>query len=431
MNNTATSRTLSPTAPRDTQAKEVRFTFPLILLSLYIFVEYGRPPFLAPLHPALILQFILFMLLINNFDRVTTVLRDTYFKLYLIMLIEMMIHGPIAVNNYWAFQTFLQMLSYLIFGISFCLFIDDIRKLRIIITAFVIVHALGAISRMLNSGALGGTGPLGEKNDFGLAMVVAIPLSYYMGLFYGGKKRLAFWTATVVFVMSNVTTMSRGAFLGMVSIGILIWLKSKSKTKAFLLACLIAITFISVMSKDYKSEILSIDTQGAEYGTGRDRIELWKLAWKMFLDNPLLGVGQGNIPWRIGEYQYSKSGDSFWQRGMGGRVTHSIYFTVIPELGIVGFLLWLLMLRNIFFKYRFVTGIFPKNKRSSIENRETDFLKVMILGLAMSIVGYLVSGAFLSAFYYPQFWNLAALTTCAYMIKSKSESTQLKKIKII
>lgn len=411
-------------------------TFPVILLMLYILVEYGRPPFLAPLRPALILQIIFVFLIMKNFDKVGIIFKDKFFILYSIILIEMMIQGPIAVNNYLALMQWLSMISYLIFGLSFCLFVDDIRKLGIIITTFIMVHVLCATSRIMGSGIFGGSGPLGDKNDFALAMVVLIPLSFYMGLLHTGIKRLAFWIATALFVVANVSTMSRGAFLGMVSIGILMWLKSKSKVKSLAVIFLLLIAFVSLIPQNYKTEILSIGAERemafsdtttsvdgrvlAKYGTGRDRVELWKVAWRMFLDNPIIGVGQDNLPLRMGEYQNDEHGNSSWQRDISGRAVHSLYFTLLAELGIVGFLVWMFMLRNLLSKYRYVSKSFSNNSKTSTQ-AESDFLKKMTLGFAVGMVGYLVSGAFLSAFYYPQFWNLAALITCSYMIQSKME----------
>ena len=82
--------------------------------------------------------------------------------------------------------------------------------------------------------------------------------------------------------------------------------------------------------EEYVTEIKSIREEGTETGTGRDRIELWKVAWKMFLDNPILGVGQGNLTWQLGDYQHDANDDSAWSRSVSGRAIHSIYFTVLP-----------------------------------------------------------------------------------------------------
>jgi hypothetical protein len=42
-------------------------------------------------------------------------------------------------------------------------------------------------------------------------------------------------------------------------------------------------------------------------------------------------------------------------------------------------------------------------------------------GLTIGLVGYLFSGIFLATFFYPQFWNLAALMTTVYMLQTKEK----------
>ncbi len=55
-------------------------------------------------------------------------------------------------------------------------------------------------------------------------------------------------------------------------------------------------------------------------------------------------------------------------------------------------------------------------------DEESLFLKNVLIGLSIGLVGYLVGGVFLSAFYYPLFWNLAGLITAVYMIDSRRRS---------
>ena len=49
------------------------------------------------------------------------------------------------------------------------------------------------------------------------------------------------------------------------------------------------------------------------------------------------------------------------------------------------------------------------------------FMKNALNGLSIGLVGYLVGGIFLSAFYYPFFWNLSALMIAVYMVNLKRE----------
>jgi O-antigen ligase len=129
---------------------------------------------------------------------------------------------------------------------------------------------------------------------------------------------------------------------------ILFLIKNASKVKTILEDR----TFVIFVPPQYQAEMNTIQEEGIDAATGRDRLELWKVAWSVFLDNPIIGVGQGNLPYRLGDYQYSRNGESFWQRSISGRMVHSVYLTVLSELGIIGTLIWVLMIRNLLIKYR-------------------------------------------------------------------------------
>ena len=74
-----------------------------------------------------------------------------------------------------------------------------------------------------------------------------------------------------------------------------------------------------------------LDTKEA---TANDRMLSWEAAWDMFLEHPL-GVGGNNFPVHFQEFQ----SDEF-SRGMWGRQAHSLWFTLIPELGIFGIMIY-------------------------------------------------------------------------------------------
>ena len=79
------------------------------------------------------------------------------------------------------------------------------------------------------------------------------------------------------------------------------------------------------------------DDSTMETGTAGQRMFTWGIGWDMFVDNPVFGVGQANFPWTIGEYM----GGRAWQtKSLAGRQAHSLYFTLLPELGLVGVIIF-------------------------------------------------------------------------------------------
>ena len=148
------------------------------------------------------------------------------------------------------------------------------------------------------------------------------------------------------------------------------------------------------------------------------------MAWKAFLDHPIIGVGPANIPWNIGKYQPPE--DLKYRRGVSGMAVHSLYFTLIPELGLVGTFFFTTML---YYYYKNTKFILKKEKevsqlqkirdKSNDKNLLTEQLrkfKFIIFGINGALLGYLVSGVFLSVFYYPHFWFLIAINVSAYNV---------------
>jgi len=331
----------------------------------------------------------------------------------------MTIHGFIARNNAWAYLRWETLVLLLIVNLSICLFIDDIKKLKAFITVFITIHVLSAGSRILSMGFFGSSGTVGDTNDFALAMNVVIPISFYIGVTHQGIRRFPFWLATTLFVMANVFTMSRGGFVALASVALFCWLKAKAKITGLLLLVIVSAAFFTFIPQDYKTELLTLKEERLERGTGRDRIEMWKIVWRIFLSHPVMGVGPGNMVFILGDYQDEEQ-TALWGRSLTGRQIHSIYFDTLGELGIIGIIIMGTMTYNLFRKYRSVTNKdFLADQISSIKAHDQLFLDYTMQGLFAGLVGYLVGGIFLSAFYYPHFWNLAALITTVYMLKLK------------
>lgn len=157
-----------------------------------------------------------------------------------------------------------------------------------------------------------------------------------------------------------------------------------------------------------------------EEGTGATRLYTWGIGWEMFLYNPIIGVGQGNFPWAFEEYQGDRT---FQEKSYAGRAAHSLYFTLLPELGLAGLFIFLGMLIHSFKDLRWVSELaveYPKANRTQVKMVETaeDVQKRNRVGSALFLaraieagfIGYLVASIFVSTLYYPTFWVLMAFS---------------------
>lgn len=177
--------------------------------------------------------------------------------------------------------------------------------------------------------------------------------------------------------------------------------------------CLAGLVLIAA-PQEYWDRISSItDDSTMETGTAGQRMFTWGIGWEMFQANPIFGVGQGNFPWTIGEYL----GGRTWQtKSLGGRQAHSLYFTLLPELGLVGVIIFGSM---IYLNYRDTrVGQFlhaasrncnrPLDK-STVKDEQVG--RAILFGNAIlgGMIGYLATSAFISTLYYPTFWILMGL----------------------
>jgi len=388
----------------DVSGKKI-FTIPVLMILFYVIAEYARPGFLDSLRPALLTQIVLIALLLSNKQKVLRIFEEKYFRLYLALLLLMVLHVFIAVNNFWAFAQLQVMFSYMVVGVSCCVFIDTWQKMQTVLSFFIFVVALCAVNRIAGAGYIGVTGPMGDTNDFALAMDVVLPISFFLSRIESGWRKGFFLLASVLFAVGNVMCASRGGFLGLAAVGSVCCFYSKQKFKTFVAVSVLALIAWNFAAPEFKKEIMAIGVESAEEDTGKDRIELWKVAWRAFKHNPVLGVGQGNMPIVFGKYQKDESGESYWRRDYFGRAVHSVYFTLLPELGFAGTLIVVLMIKELLEKRkRFKKICFNTDPNGLLKQ-----LEIMDTGLVVGIFGFLASGVFLSALYYPQFWNLSWL----------------------
>jgi hypothetical protein len=381
---------------------------PFLLILIYLFFLYGRPQAIIPplgvlRLPGLTALMLGFFLLVSG--KVRLMERPTL--LFALLLGLMVIHGPIAVNNYWALMVFIAMGLNFVVYLSLLHFVDDEEKFGRLVDVWLKVHVMVAVVGIVKKG-MGAGGFLGDENDLGMTLNMVLPFAFFLALSAPKlSKKIYYVSLACLFLFVIGFTHSRGGFLGLVATGLYCWWKSRNKLLSGAVAVLLILFMALAAPPAYWDDIRSIpeeNTPANPYGTGAARIYKWKVGWGMFLDNPVMGVGQGNYPWNVFDYEL-KLGftEGFHQRSMAGRAAHSLYFTLLPELGLIGTILFASMVVLTVRDLRFI-------QKSGGSGRAAvgGALPFASLGMALeaSLVGYLVSGIFISVLYYPNFWLL-------------------------
>jgi O-antigen ligase len=380
---------------------------PLSLLLFYLILEYGRPqdllPFIKVLHLPAIITILLALSIINS-GKSQFKDKQTVFFLFLFGL--MVIHGPIAVNNYWALMIFVAMVGNFIIFLALINYVDTPDKYNRLLKAWFGIHVFLAIHGIAKKG-IGVGGFLGDENDFCMTMNMIIPFSFFLAMNASGKKKIFYIVLSGLFLFAIIISFSRGGFVGMMAAFIYCWLKTKRKLLTAIVMGVLTVFAIVVAPPAYFDRLRSITEEGADKGTGEERVYTWKIGWNMFLDNPIIGVGQGNFPYVFQKYELQVTGsdEPFYGRSVAGRAAHSIYFTMLPELGILGTCIIFGMIYYTFKDLRKIrANILKKNYKES--NQSSDKYLSIVLALEGALVAYLVSGVFISTLYYPNLWIL-------------------------
>jgi O-antigen ligase len=156
-----------------------------------------------------------------------------------------------------------------------------------------------------------------------------------------------------------------------------------------LIAALVAVAAPSGFL-DRASRIVSAVSEQGDQGSGR--IDLWRSALTAFDQEPWFGLGAGNFYGEAVSLMQQTPGVRvsfiYYSAGLEGRPTHSIYLDALADLGVVGFVLFLLLLgltgRYLFLAYR-------RTRRAG----ELD-LQRMTVAITVMFIATAAGGAFLS-----------------------------------
>ena len=364
---------------------------------LYLVLDYSRiyvSLHLGFMRPLLIVTLILsFFLLTKGRYYLAKSEQTTLLWLFIVLLA---VYVPLVRNNHFAFVTFKAQLLYMPFILSVIISVNSVERLKKFIFACICIEVYIALYAITHSG-YGPGNYFADENDLALYINMWIPFCYF--LFWTEKKlkiRLLYLIGLITGLFAVVASFSRGGFAGLIAICGTVMAFSTRKVQTIVVLCVLACIIVYYAGDFYWNEIST--TTNYETGTAKGRIESWKAAWKMFLDNPL-GVGGGNFPVRFPEYQ-----TDYFQRGMWGRVAHSLWFTLLPELGIFGvFIFFGLLYYNLEDCFKLV-GI-----KCAKDEEDQGYLSELGKCFLGSIIGYLVAGSFLAVLYYAHYWYLTGI----------------------
>lgn len=390
-----------------TADEEPSLKWPFWFVMLYFLVDFGRPqdwvPPLGALRPGVI---VLGGGILALYLRRKEIIVPMRAKLIFVFVALMALGTPLATNRYWAYiQT--KDLALFVCGAVLPLmnFVETGSRMRRLINFIVLIHIPLAFYCITHRGF--GIGSfLGDENDFCLALNVILPYTFFSLYVARNAAHKVYLVATLGLLLFTITTtMSRGGFVGVVAVAIACWLVSPRKILSLVGMAVLAVTVLSFVPDSYWDEMKTIETSTENDDTGAQRLYLWGMGWEMFKDNPILGVGPTNFQWN--SYKYESAEQAAKGLHIWGKGAHSLYFTLLPEMGLAGLGLFLTILvvglrDNLRVRRTYKRLVKQKAPPALLERLYP--LTVYSRANDVAVLAYLVTGAFLSVLYYPYFW---------------------------
>ena len=222
---------------------------------------------------------------------------------------------------------------------------------------------------------------IGDNNAFAAAVLILVPLMNYLRL--QSRYALIRWGFVLAMAMSILTVLasySRGALLGVIAVGFAFWLKSKQKLLSLIVIGTGLFGGVLFMPQEWWERMNTIRNYQSDE-SAESRLFIWRVAWRLFEQHPLTGVG-------FHATDFHSVINMISPRGGAVRDIHSIWLQILAEQGIVVFCIWLSIL---------VVGLSGcwKLGRLSRGHPEVAWAADLSRMGQISILAYVVTGTFL------------------------------------
>ncbi|MHC4892529.1 MAG: putative O-glycosylation ligase, exosortase A system-associated [Planctomycetota bacterium] len=243
-------------------------------------------------------------------------------------------------------------------------------------------------------------GLLFDNNDFSLALAMAVPMLWNIGMSERREVlRRAFLAMVPLTAFTVLLTHSRGGLLSLAgAVGVLVW-RSKYRGRAIALSIVLGIAAIPMLPSEMRDRFASI----ADYkndGSANARFRSWAVAVNMATSNPFLGVGMSNFRGSYLRYQPNPTAQEL--AGQDIYVAHNSYLQIWAETGTPALLLYLSMiLVSLITTWRVRAKARLRYRESWIINYATMF--------EASLVAFMIGSTFLNRAHFDLFYHWVAV----------------------
>lgn len=225
---------------------------------------------------------------------------------------------------------------------------------------------------------------IGGNNELALALVMTIPLMYY--LMHDLPRRWlrhAMLAAMALTALAALGSYSRGALLAIVAMLLFMWCKSRHKLAGAALLVLLVPLALLFMPDQWGARMDTIGDYQAD-SSAMGRLNAWHMAFNLARDRLMGGGFALYEPLTFALYAPSPA---------DVHAAHSIYFQALAEHGFVGLAIYLLLG---WLTWRSAAVIVRRCRGRA----ELDWAARLAAMIQASLIGFAVGGAFLSLLYW-------------------------------
>lgn len=308
----------------------------------------------------------------------------------------------IVIVNVLRTELRLKLLIWLVLGVSIYLSINVIRDYN----AGIFKIGLAETDTLRVAGSIKGL--FDNSNDLALHLATIIPIVLMMGLEKGMiVKKIVYLGSALLMITAVIMTFSRGGFLGLIAMSLVLARKLGRRNRAGALAAIVLgiIFFLAIAPGSYTGRLATIfDSTSDITGSSSQRTQVLKRSILVALRYPLFGVGIGN----------------FHHKSIQELGTHNGYTQVASEMGIAAMVVYIMFLVHPLKRLRMI-------ERELYERNDTSGFYYLAIGLQASLVAFMVASFFAAVAYQWYIYYLVgyaiAVRRLYYLQESKRNPT--------
>jgi probable O-glycosylation ligase (exosortase A-associated) len=232
-----------------------------------------------------------------------------------------------------------------------------------------------------------------DNNDLALATMMIIPLMVYLARTHANRLvKIALYISVLLALASVIGSYSRGGFLTMAAITLVLWWRSSKRFLMLLVSVALIASAIPLIPQKWYDRMDSISAYEQD-ASANSRVEMWGVAIDIAQRRPIVG---GGFDVHRTSWAYENRPD------VGRRNFHNIYFSVLGWHGYVGLAIFL-ALGLVAFR---TAKCIKKKCRGNPDLSQEYTLANMI---QISLIAFVIGGMFLNFAFYDLYYGLISM----------------------